>query len=288
MLNEKGMLVRLSIGQWTANKKDKAVSDEVAQNHNSDSDMGDYKKALVAREGLKAVQRAANDARIFHYENTLPWDDNGARILPSANFFTYRQGMDKLRREFEDAVSDVVNNYSSMVDDARIRLNGLFCASDYPDIYTLESKYYFTLDISPIPVSSDFRLTLTDGETDRIKSEIENRLQSATAAANRDAWQRLFDTVQRFTDTLPAFDPTQTGAARGTFRDSLVTNAADLCELLTRLNITDDPELERMRKEVEAKLTSYSAAALREDSRIRKTVTSDAESILNAMSAFMK
>jgi hypothetical protein len=287
MLEEKGMLVRLSIGQWTANRKDKTVTQEVATNHNSDADMGIYRKALVAKNGLKAVQSAAGDARTFHYTNTLPWNDNGDRILPAANFFIYRQEIDKLKKQFETAVQDIINNYDEMIADARIRLNGLFDSNDYPSKYELERKYYFTVDISPIPTSADFRLTLTNGEEEAIKEEIQNRLQTAAQKANLDAWKRLYETVARFGEVLPAFDPAAAGKDRGTFRDSLVGNAVELCDLLTRLNITDDPELERMRKEVENKLTAYSAKELREDTNARKEVTKDAEAILAAMKPFI-
>ncbi len=287
MLDSKGMLVKLSIGQWTANRKDKTVSQEVATAHNSDADMGIYRKALVAKEGLKTVQRAANEARTFHYTNTLPWSDEGARILPAANFFQYRAEIDKLKHLFELAVQDIILNYDSMVQDARIRLNGLFNPVDYPDRIELEQKYYFTIDIYPIPVSSDFRLTLTDGEEQKIKKEIEERLQVATQKANRDAWTRLYETVIRFTETLPAFDPAAVGKDRGIFRDSLVTNAVDLCDLLTRLNITEDKELDRMRDEVKTKLTAYTATTLRESAGARQEVTKDAQAILDAMRPFI-
>ena len=287
MLNEKGMLVRLSIGQWTANKKDKAVSNEVADQHNSDREMGIYRKALVAKEGIKTVQRAANDARTFHYENTLPWGDNGDRILPAANFTEYQQGMEKYKAIFQAAVMDVIGNFGDMVQDARARLNGLFNEMDYPDLYSLERKYYFRIEIAPIPVSSDFRLSLSHGEESKIKAEIENRLNQATAAAQKDAWERLYNTVSRYVDTLPKFNPAATGADRGIFRDSLVTNAIDLCDLLTRLNITGDPNLEKMRREVESKLTVHAPETIRESSAIRDTVTKDAKDILSAMSAFM-
>ena len=36
------------------------------------------------------------------------------------------------------------------------------------------------------------------------------------------------------------------------FRDSLVENARELCELLPKLNMTDDPNLEAIRKELTA------------------------------------
>ena len=286
-LEDKGMLVRLSIGQWTAAKKDKTATAEVAVTHNSDVDMGNYRKALVAKEGLKIVQQVAGAARLFHLAQTLPWNDDGTRILPAANFMQYRDGISKLKSDFETAVQDVLSNYTAMIEDARRRLNGLFNQDEYPVLWELEAKYYFRVEFSPVPISEDFRLTLTDGEETRIRQEITDRASRAAEQANRDAWKRLHETVLRFVETLPGFDPNASGKDRGTFRDSLVSNAVELCDLLTRLNITNDPNLEAMRKEVEKKLTGYTAKTLREDDRTREAVTKDAKAILDAIAPFV-
>jgi hypothetical protein len=286
-LEDKGMLVRLNIGQWTAAKKDKQATAEVAENHQSDIDMGNYRKALVAKEGLKIVQQVAGAARLFHLANTFPWTFDGVNLLPSDNFIYYRNGISKLKSDFEMATADVLSNYDAMIQDARRRLNGLFNADEYPDSWELEAKYYFRVSFDPIPISSDFRLTLTDGEETRIRQEITDRASRAAETANREAWKRLHDTVLRFVETLPAFDPNAAGKDRGTFRDSLVTNAVELCDLLTRLNITNDPHLETMRKEVEKKLTGYTAKTLREDDRTRAAVTKDAQAILDAIAPFV-
>ena len=47
------------------------------------------------------------------------------------------------------------------------------------------------------------------------------------------------------------------------FRDTLVDNAVDLCDLLKKLNITNDPKLESARKELESTLLGVDAGELR-------------------------
>jgi hypothetical protein len=65
------------------------------------------------------------------------------------------------------------------------------------------------------------------------------------------------------------------------FRDSLVTNAVELCELLTKLNVTNDTKLENARKTLESLIVGVSPKDLREDEHMRLDVKSKVDEILS-------
>lgn len=65
------------------------------------------------------------------------------------------------------------------------------------------------------------------------------------------------------------------------FRDSLVSNAVGLCDLLSRLNVTADPKLETCRKKLEVALTNISPGNLRDDDDLRLDVKSKVDEILS-------
>jgi hypothetical protein len=67
----------------------------------------------------------------------------------------------------------------------------------------------------------------------------------------------------------------------------MLENARETCDLLTRLNIADDPNLEAMRKQVETKLLDYHPDTLRNDLDTRQDTAEDARKIMDAMSVFM-
>ena len=94
-----------------------------------------------------------------------------------------------------------------------------------------------------------------------------------------DAWGRLYKHVQHIAEKLA--DP------KGIFRDSMVENAQETCDLLTRLNIADDPNLEAMRREVEAKLISHHPDSLRNDPDLRQDTAEEARKIMDLMGSFM-
>jgi hypothetical protein len=277
-LTNKAMLVRLSISQWTAKKYDKKVSKEVADKYGTDQERGRYNKVLVAKAELEKINKAASAARTFHYEQTLPWQDDGARILPSANYMHYTQAMRELRREFENAVSTFIDNYSSLVDDARWQLNGLFNANDYPALNRIGKKFAFEVKVDPMPTAADFRVDLQATEVDRIRQEIEHRATQATNEAMQDLWNRLHDVVSKMAERL--------GTKDAIFRDSLVENVHDLVDLLPRLNLTGDARLEALRQEVAAKLTRHGPQTLRENRQARRETARAAEDILQAMAGY--
>lgn len=278
-LSEKAMLVRLSISQWTAKKYDKKATKEVLDNHSASADAGRFNKALVAQSAVKVISKIANEARTFHYANTLPWQDDGSRILPAANFSQYSGEMRKLRGKFEAIVSDFIDSYPSLVADARYNLNGLFNEADYPDQSKIASKYGFEVDIMPMPEAADFRVDLADEELFRIRADIGAKVQSATDKAMTDLWDRLYQAVSHMSAKL--------GEPDAIFRNSLVENLVELCDLLPRLNVTGDRALETMRQKVESSLCQHHPDTLRDSAAARQETAKSADDILSAMAGFI-
>jgi hypothetical protein len=277
-LSEKAMLVKLSICKWSARKHDKKVSKEVAAQYGTDQERGRYNKVLLAQEHLKAIQQAEGAARTFHYANTLPWKDDGARILPSANYLEYTQEMRKLKGTFENEVMSFLAVYPDLVEQARYELNGLFDPADYPATINIHRKFSFDMEVDPLPSATDFRVDLQGAEVDRIKKQIEDRLKAAETEAVRDCFSRLHEVVKHMAEKL--------ADRNAIFRDSLVTNCQELVDLLPRLNLTGDPHLESLRREVEDKLLGYEPETLRKNQFARMETAEAANDILAAMAGY--
>ena len=64
------------------------------------------------------------------------------------------------------------------------------------------------------------------------------------------------------------------------FHKSLIQHTIDLCELLPKMNITGDAELDAMRLEIIKRLTKESAEDLRTNAKARETVAKAAKGIL--------
>lgn len=288
VLSEKAMLSHVRVSAWTARRIDRKVTEEVNESHGAANDAGRYNKLLVNKEALAPIQSAISAARTFHYSRTLPWQDDGARLLPAAAYLDYMARLRAIRADFDSAVDDFINDYEKHVEDAKQRLGNLFKPEDYPGAAEIRRRFGFDTIINPVPSGEDFRVAVGDAQAEIIRAEIEERAQAQLQEAIRDVYRRISDVCERMVEKLRNYTPgNDNRKAEGVFRDSLVENVRDLAQVLPMLNITGDAKLsaiaDRMRKE----LARHDADTLREDDTLRNEVANAAASILADVSDFL-
>jgi hypothetical protein len=216
---------------------------------------------------------------------TLPWDDNGYRVLPSAAYMDHTKKMRELSNQFTPAVEALAREFGNLVEQAKVRLGGLFRPEDYPAADELRSKFSFETKVIPLPDASDFRVTLGEEEKERIKRQITAAVEASLQVASRDLWQRLYEAVSHLAERLQAYKVTGEGVEHP-FRDSVVTNLVKLVDVLPKLNVTGDPELERLASQVRASLL-VDPQELRKSESIRSETAKNATAIAQRMAAYM-
>jgi hypothetical protein len=277
-LNDRALLVQLSISQWTARKYDKKATRQVADTFHNFVDQGRYNKALLPMNSLlDNVHKKSTLIRTKYYDNTLPWGIDGTQMLPSANYLAFMSEFRKEKGEWESLVTAFVDNYDALKHDAQRVLGQLYNAEDYPASHEVRHKFKMDMAVFPVP-SADFRVSIGSEELSRIQQDVERRVKDAEQAALKDVWQRLYDRVKHMAEKLA--DP------KAIFRDSMLENTREICALLPRLNFSDDPNLEAMRQQVEASLLKH-PEALRNDPDLRQDTAAEAKKIMDAMGAFM-
>lgn len=279
-IHNRAMLVSLRLSAWTARRYDKRVSNDVAAMHNASVDAGRYNKMLLPGDcpSYKALIQLVGKIRTDHYANTLAWADDGRRLLATKNYQQYSAFIRKSRVDFDALLEDFLAEYPALREQAKVRLNGMYKDEDYPTVSQIRHKFGFCLDYDPLPAKGDFRVDLPVDDIAAIEAATTNRLTSAINDAMRDAWGRLYDTVKHIAE--------KTGNPDGIFRDSLIYNARELCDTLSRMNVTNDPDLEAFRVEVEQYLTASEPDDIREDDKVREDTATMADDILSRMSAF--
>ncbi len=277
-LNDRALLVQLSISQWLARKYDKKATREVAVAHGTAVDVGRYNKSLLPMQNLlDNVHKKASLIREKYYKNTLPWGMDGTMMLPTSNYLQFMNEFRKEKGEWIQLVDDFVAEYPQLVANASTMLGGLYDAADYPTASQIRDKFRMDMAVYPVP-SSDFRVEIANDELSRIQHDVETRVKDAQQQAMQEVWQRLFDRVKHMAEKLS--DP------KAIFKNSMVEHATELCALLPRLNFADDPNLEALRKEVESKLIKH-PEALRNDPDLRSDTAAEARRIMAAMGTFM-
>ncbi len=244
-LQDSAMLVALNISQWTARKYDRVATNEVDRNHGA-KDAGRYNKLLVDKASLDPMDEIANAARQHHYSVTLPWGNQGERLLPATLFMDYVQTMGQFKTEFEARVRKFCTDYPTLVQDARQRLGTLYNPADYPT--EVRSRFSFDTPVSPVPSANDFRVNLNTEYVDSIKREITERQQAQQKEAVKHVWKRVREVVERIKETCDKEKPR--------IFDSMIDNASQLISVLPALNLNNDPELDRMAVEMKALIVS--------------------------------
>jgi hypothetical protein len=288
-LSARAMLARLKISKWSAVKLDKKITHDVAEQHQAADGAGRYNKRLLGKGALAKIDTVANAARSEHASRTLPWSDEGARILSTRGFVDYSNKLRELKADFESAVAEFAANYSAYVDAARAELNGMFREADYPHIGDIAGRFSFSFEFSNMPDSRDFRVELDAAQAADIRASMDASAREAFAAATRDVWQRVAEAVGHMAEKLRAYKPaTAKGeTTAGVFRDSLVDNVRELVALLPSLNIADDPALTAIADRIARDLCADDAKALRDNAGARESVAAAAESILQDVSAYL-
>lgn len=283
-LNEKAMLVNLTLSLWTARRHDERVSQEVAVQHKVKTDnAGRYNKKLaqgsVTYEQLRALVGAA---RNFHYAHTLPWTNEGERILPAAGYMKWAGGIRQFKQEIDTLADKFAGEFEALKVADKDALNGLYRDRDYPD--DVRGCFAIRSTVRPLPLAGDFRVSLSSTEIELIRGEIERDTQKAVADASQEVWGRLYRVVSHVAEVLQGKDNPRVF-------DSLIGNVKELADLLPSLNLGCDPNLEAIGTEIKAKLAGVDTEELRgKDAgavRARADVAAEAERIQKSMAVFM-
>lgn len=270
------MLGAVRIKMWSGRKLDRSVTDQVNRDHGAAADAGRYNKALVSRDALAELVTIANLARKEHYARTLPWHDDGSRILPAVGYLKFVEAMRELRIRFEAATDEFASGYDDFVSDAKARLNGMFNAADYPTAADIRRRFGFDVVILPMPEASDFRVDVGDAEADRIRADIQARTNAAIRDAMADVFGRVCEAVGHMAEKLA---DNRDGGKAAIFRDTLVDNVRELVALLPGLNVTADAALTALADRMARELLRFDATALRDDPAARADVAKAAASI---------
>jgi soluble cytochrome b562 len=276
------VLVSLNISMWQANRQDKDVASKVTdENEVKDPRLGRFWKSLLPKcDAVTKLQAVVRAARTFHYDNTLTWMHDGPRVLPTANYEPYMREMRKLKDDFEAALVELIRLYPSIVEDAELALGKLFNKDDYPSAGALRHKYDFTMKVMALPDSQAVTmLGLKDEEAETLKASYESDLKETYANANRRNYEDMHERLEKLVAQLKDGD--------AQVRDGTINAVRDLADLLPRLNLTNDKNLDALSTRLKESLGDITATTVKNDPSARQRVAKETQTVFNVMQAFM-
>jgi hypothetical protein len=277
-ISSSAVLVDLNISVWTGRKMDKKVSAEIDADHSTQVRAGNYHKALMAgAQELEAINKYAGAIRSWHGQQTLPWSDAGTRLVPTMRLFDYKTELATREREFEHLVNEFLIAYDTLVQGAQFRLGSLFNANEYPPRDVVASKFGFRYVFSPLPTSGDFRVDIGNEGLAELKQQFDTNQNRYIQQAMLDVWLRVRDVAERLSNQLRVDD----SGGKGKLYQSTLDGALELCEMLRSMNLTDDPELEQVRKNLQMTLQGVDLKELKKDEQVRLSVKSEIDDLIS-------
>jgi hypothetical protein len=280
------LCVSLNISQWQGRKLDKRETQELAVKHNLPNEAGRvYKTLLPMASSLDKVHKQTGKIRTYYYEHTVPWEYS-RNALKAEGYIKFAQDMRDMIDEWTHYADDFKRQYPSLHAMAPSVLNGLYRAEDYPSPEQMNRNFNVELRFMPLPEVGNIVIEAADASEAEaasaaereLREELERGMTARYEAAMQDVWKRLYDCASKTHERLA--DP------RNTFRDSLVDNARDLVRVLPSLNITNDPNLIAMAKQLDDSLCRHHPETLRQPGVTRAETAAKMADLMAKMGAF--
>jgi hypothetical protein len=298
------MLGSLNISVWEARKKDKTTELEVQVSKGARSKRATsvHKHLFAESPALEAIKTLRGEARVWFNKVTLPWDDNGGRIVTTKQYFEVMNDAARFRQRFEDLVRIFVSIYPNEISKQAFEMGALFDRNEYSDVSEVAGKFAFKLNVVPMPMAGDFRIDIGTEALEELKQRCESDTQARLQQAMADAWGRIKTQVEWVRDRMDAALSHEEGAVeeekeydgngnvikveikkkrRPKLHQSMIDNGLELCGLLRDLNVTNDPALEAARKELESVLVIVDIDSLRESPAMQAATKTKMDSILS-------
>ena len=285
-LTHDAMLVSLRITAWSGRLYDRQASNHVAVHHDAAASAGRYNKRLLPKAAFAALTATMSAARSTHYEQSLPWDDQGSRLLTVANYERYTELLDGLRERMVRERARFIEDYDDNIDQARLDLGRLFRIEDYPSKEVLHGKFGIRHRIVPVPDADHFMARLASDDTERVKRDIEREIEERLQDAVGDLYRRLGEAVERVSERLQ-----EDGEGKPlVFRDTMIANIRDLVDVVPRLNIFGDDRLAQLCEQVKEKITHADPDTLRPSRQfnpnVRRQVKRDADALMEKFAGY--
>jgi hypothetical protein len=281
-ISSRALLVNTTVRVWTGEKRDQTITREICDMKGAEKNAVRANKSLLGDHihGVKAAEAAL---RQVVNARTLPWLENGSRIMKGSSFMAFTEATIEPIRAFDSAVDAFIAKYPDIQYEAHGRLGDAYDEKDFPPQQRLKERFGVKLVYLPVPSAEDFRVNLAEDEIAAVRRNAEQALQSTVNDAVRALLDRLIEPVARLSTRLRLFQRESDGKVKHPFRDSLVENVRAIVRIAPTLNLMDDPRIAALCADIERHLTVHDPERLRDSAQLRETVADEADAILRRM-----
>ena len=282
-LSSSAILIDFSVSQWTGRKLDKRASEEVEVSNSASLGVANVHKRIMGKcPELDAIHKFVGNLRNSHYSMTLPWSDQGLRIVTTMGLEKYTKAMTERQQQFEKLVGKFIQVYATRIDEAKTTLGNLFVSDDYPSLEMMQSKFGWRLNFIPIQESGDFRVDIGNEQAEVLKEQYTKYYDTQYTNAMNDLWDRLYKPLARMSERLDYPEDAEKDTKK-VFTKTLVSNVTEVLDLLKAFNVNDDRDMEMAHKKLRHALNGITPEALREDDHLRLDTKRSVDEVIKTL-----
>lgn len=241
---------------------------------------GNVNKHLFKGRDNRVKQAISKYTEVYTYikSHTVPWS-TGVDML---NINLYQEVTHNLRRliaEANAAVDDLVDNWDYEVqrDYNRLLPTGHASLEDYPTAEHVRDRFGIEVQFMPVPTTGDFRVEISDED----KASLLSRLQDAGRNAERHVINKMLEPMIAAAEKLAV----PIGNDGSIFRDSLVENLVDVADRMARVNLSDDPVIQKQIADLKSIVGQYAdnIDVLRNSQHVRDVASKQISDLIGQM-----
>lgn len=256
----RSLLVRFKVTLWTATARDQAATKQAGLDGSGSYVM----KQLVDKALINDIVAEARSIRREIERATLPWSDEGERLLPASMIESFRMLCVDLRIKYDGVVDRFVADYErARRAQKKKKLGSLYSDDDYPSADDVRAKFVLDVQYYPLPTGREFdALTIPRKQRDELRRGTAQATDDAIRRAERYFIDRLRDVADKIYDQI-AHQKTK-------LRSGSYDLLRQLLEVAEPMNILQNKRLVAAAELLREGVADVDAFALRNDVRTQE------------------
>ena len=255
---------------------------QAADTFDADRDLVTASKKLIDTKhpAYRAVSVIKSQAASFWRGMTLPYPQDGIRLIRRDDIEKFESTMADYRSRLEEAVNNLRDHYETIKANARERLGRLYNPADYPA--TLEGTFGISWEYPPVEPPRyllNFNPELYEQEQHRIQQRFEQAVTMAEDAFAEKLQELVAHLIERLSDS--------SDGKPKVFQKSTVENFREFYDEFKRLNVRGNTELEALVSRANNLVAGVDAEDLRNSARLRSNLTEQMGEVRTALDTLM-
>lgn len=281
-ISHRAVMVVLNQRAWKGKAVDREVAAQAEINANAEQGTMTVIKELTPKYLIQPIKTIQQLGRGEHYKMTIPGMFRGQAILPTKRFEEYMMTQQELSERFFAAVDDFIEIYPSIRDKAKNKLGTSYKERDFPSTTSIKSYFDYKVQTGPIPDVSDWRLEGVEAsDMSVLRAEVEGDVKAMYADATQTMFERAREMLENFYRQAKNYNVQAPGAM---LRDATIEQMQEFAAHVCDMNITRDPLLEKVGKELLKDFVDLKGVELRKSADMRTDIANKAEAILKKLS----